>query len=167
MNLWTTKEIAYLRENSHLGADAIAKHLNRTPTAVRLKARNMGVSLRRPGSRRGLLLGQPRGTRWVDLGPSTSSSRLERLRDDVLSGKVHLPALYERIKRQLDEPLLALCPTCTARPVERPQTGLCAVCHLRELARAHRDEDELQTAQRELWRARQERSRANRKQVES
>lgn len=161
--MWTTKEISYLRENSHLGAEAIARHLHRTPTAIRLKARNLGVSLRRPGSRRGLLLGQPRGTRWSDLGPSTASGRLERLRSDVLSGKVHLPALYERIRRQMDESTVALCPSCTARPVEREQTGLCSVCHLRELARAHRDEDELQTAQRELWRARQERSRANRK----
>ena len=49
-----------------------------------------------------------------------------------------------------------LCPLCVARPVRVRSTGLCRVCHLRELAERHREAiDELE-AQRELWTARQQ-----------
>jgi hypothetical protein len=53
-----------------------------------------------------------------------------------------------------------LCPLCVARPVRVIATGLCRLCHLRELAEAHREAvDELE-AQRELWTARQQLKRA-------
>ena len=53
-----------------------------------------------------------------------------------------------------------LCPLCVARPIRVAATGLCRVCHLRELAEAHREAVEELEAQRELWTARQQLKRA-------
>ena len=53
-----------------------------------------------------------------------------------------------------------LCPLCVARPIRVAATGLCRVCHLRELAEAHREAIEELEAQRELWTARQQLKRA-------
>jgi hypothetical protein len=53
-----------------------------------------------------------------------------------------------------------LCPKCVSRPIRVAATGLCWVCHLRELAEAHREAIEELEAQRELWTARQQLKRA-------
>ena len=164
MRAWTTAEITHLTQHSHLGAKHLAIELDRSERSIRLKAAELGISLRQPGSRRGILIGQPRGTKWTDQPEVMGRDRLTRIREDILAGKLHLPTILAQIRRQLEQPL-DLCPKCTSRAVDRPQTGLCQVCHLRELARGHRDEDDLQDAKRELWRARQERSRANRRQA--
>lgn len=45
--MWTSREIAYLEENAHRGADEIAKKLGKTPNAVRIQASRCEISLRR------------------------------------------------------------------------------------------------------------------------
>lgn len=50
---WTSREIATLREHAHLGRRALAHLLGRSERSVALFASRHGISLRRPGSRRG------------------------------------------------------------------------------------------------------------------
>jgi hypothetical protein len=144
--MWTTTDIRYLREHASLGAEELARRMDRSPAAVKRAASRFRISLRRPGSRRGSVLGQPRGV-----------SLRRSLRSDVAGGRVDAEVLARRMQLDADA---ELCPLCLARPIRVAVTGLCRVCHLRELAEHHREAiDELE-AQRDLWAARQQLKRA-------
>jgi hypothetical protein len=140
--MWTTTDIRYLREHASLGASELAIRMGRSPAAVKRAASRFRISLRRPGSRRGSVLGQPRGV-----------SLRRELRADLARGRVDPEVLASRMKLNADA---GVCPLCVARPVRVAATGLCRVCHLRELAEAHREAIEELEAQRELWTARQQ-----------
>ncbi|HXF73984.1 MAG TPA: hypothetical protein VNO79_15415 [Actinomycetota bacterium] len=121
---WTLRELEELRRLAHLGAVGAAAVLRRSVPAVRAAAWRHRISLRRPGERRGLVLGQPRGVR--------TEGELRRLREQVLSGELD-PAEVEARGAAV---LLGadLCPACASRPPEVASTGLCRPCHLRALA---------------------------------
>lgn len=159
---WTTAELKLLQEQGHLGAKALAELLDRSTQSVKHVAHRHGISLRRRGERRGLLLGQPRRTSWKTSADTIPTERLERIRQEALAGDLNLEELYRRIREDILNPHRPICPKCATRPQEKPATGLCQVCHYRELARAHRDHEALVDAKRELWRARQARSREGR-----
>lgn len=159
---WTSREIQTLRENAHRGAHTISALLDRSPMSVKHVAHRLGISLRRRGERRGLLLGQPRATSWKTSTDAIPPERLARIREEALRGDLDLEELYRRIREDVTDQTRPLCPLCAARPQEKAATGLCAVCHYRELARVHRDQEALTDAKRELWRARQARSREGR-----
>lgn len=142
---WTTLELKQLRESRQLGAQAVAELLGRSITCVKSAASRAGISLRRPGSRRGLVLGQPRA---CSLRPD--------VRDDLVGGRVSA----EVVRRRMDlEAEAALCPTCARRSVEG-RTGECRVCHLRRLTEAHCDALEAISCQQALWTSRQALKRA-------
>lgn len=160
---WTSSEILKLRNNANLGAEAVAAILGRSVKSVKHKAARERISLRKPGERRGLLLGQAKDTAWMDQ-QVISPTRLKEIRDQAISGELDLGALERRIREAVLRPHRPLCPWCSTRPVERQTTGLCEPCHLRELARAHREEAERASARRDLDAARQQASRARRRQ---
>lgn len=157
---WTVTELQVLRQHGNQGAQVVATMLGRSVPSVKAAAVRYRISLRQPGHRRGHILGQPTAGRWVDQG--ADASRLAAIRADALAGVVDLAQLEARVREHVHGPRRPLCPACGQRPQERASTGLCEPCHLRELARAHRDELDRREARRELWRARQERSRATR-----
>ena len=159
---WGTDEVRTLREHASQGAVVVAIMLGRSEHSVRQAAKRYRISLRRKGERRGLILGQT--GRWAD-GAQTGAdpTRLAVIREEVLAGVVDIAALEQRVRDAVHGPRRPICPSCCQREQERPSTGLCEVCHLRELARAHRDEVERREARRELWQARQEKSRRRRR----
>lgn len=159
---WTSGEIQKLRNNANLGAEACATILGRTVKSVKRKAQRERISLRPPGERRGLLLGQARDTAWMQQ-PGIAPGRLKEIREQAIAGELDLGALERRVIDAVRRPNRPLCPWCSTRPVERQTTGLCEPCHLRELARAHRDEAEKAAARRDLDAARQQASRARRR----
>lgn len=155
---WTSVEIKTLREHAHLGLVAVALLLGRSEHSVQSAAKRYRISLRRVGERRGKILGQPARGRWTD--QTADSARLAAIRSDVLDGSVSIPELERRIRDRIYGPAKPLCPSCGQREQEKATTGLCEPCHLRELARAHRDEIDRRAARRELAQARQEKHRA-------
>ncbi len=160
---WTVQELQTLRANAHLGAAAVAAMLDRTVIAVQACARKHRISLRKAGERRGPILGQPKGQHWAaQIRAGVSVERLVAIRQDVLAGTVDMATLEAKAREAVYGKPKPVCPSCGQRPIERSQTGLCEVCHWRELARAHRDEADRIEARRALDAARQEKSRANR-----
>lgn len=160
---WTSAELQALRANAHLGADALAAILNRPREAVRSAAHRHRISLRQSGENRGAVLGQPRGQRWADqIRAGVSPERLAAIRRDTRDGVVDMATLERKARDAVYGKPRPVCPACGQRPIERQQTGLCEVCHWRELARAHRDEADRIEARRALDAARQEKSRAGR-----
>lgn len=159
---WGTDEVRTLREHASQGALVVAVMLGRSEHSVRQAAKRLRISLRRKGERRGLILGQTGA--WAD-GAQTGvdAARLSLIRDEVLAGVVDISVLEARVRQSVHGPHRPMCPSCCQREQERSSTGLCEVCHLRELARAHRDEVERRDARRELWQARQEKSRSRRR----
>lgn len=161
---WTSKQLAELRRLAPMGVDACADLLDRSPESIRQAAKRHRISLRQPGSRRGLILGQPRGTSWAILRTAAEQTGLlADLRDRVLAGEID-PAGLER--RALD--LLAhgaeLCPRCVARPVlAGHRSGLCDVCWRRSLNEALAHEQLLETERREGDRLKQANSRRRRR----
>jgi len=149
---WSLLEVDALRRYAPLGPVEVGRMLNRSPEAVKQAAKKHRVSLRRPGSRMGLVLGQPRGV------SASSDPRLAAYRDDVLAGTVDATSL-ERQVQQAAHGTDDLCPLCAQRPRERLH-GICRVCHLRELERAHRAALDAQQAARDLAAARQAKHRA-------
>lgn len=142
---WSTGDLAFMRANASLGAAQLARLMNRSKGAVEKAASRHGISLRRPGERRGLVLRQPRGV----------SLRVE-LRDDLLdSNFAAAVAARMAIDREAD-----LCPRCVARPITVRATGLCRTCHVHVLTEAHREQTAEIEAQRALWQSRQELKRA-------
>lgn len=158
---WTSNEIATVRENAHLGADTLALILNRSVSSVEQLAYRLRISLRQEGSRRGSILGQPRGTRWTNQ-EGANPVRLAAIRSDILDGTSDPAELEARAREIALGSSKPSCPSCGVRPQTRSTTGLCEVCHLRALAQAHRDDQATREAKRELWRARQEASRSRR-----
>ena len=155
---WTMDEIRLLKSSGSLGVETVALLLDRSPQSVRQAAKRYRISLRKPNSKGGLLLGQPRNRSWSkQLG--MDPARLEAIRQEALSGDVDLAELENRI-RDLTSKNHRICPECVRRPIERPTTGLCEPCHMSLLARAHRDEADRRAARRDLDAARQEKARA-------
>lgn len=149
---WSPRdEYPVLGRFAHLGAKALAAKLGRSIYSVKTKAGALGISLRQPGSRRGLLLGQPRAVSLCDEEATT------KLRDLVLTGKVDMSLVLDRISLQATGDAL-ICPHCGKRPVEvrRPggKNGLCEVCHKSLLIEALNDELailEARKAQQVVW----------------
>jgi hypothetical protein len=158
---WTSSEVAALRKHADLGVRALSELLDRSVDSIESAAKRYRVSLRRKGERRGRILGQTGP--WIDGRPGADPARLAAIREDALAGLLDLAALEARIRDHVHGPRRPICPSCGQREQERPQTGLCEVCHLRLLAQMHRDEVERRDARRELWQSRQEKSRAKRK----
>lgn len=50
---WSEEDTRFLMENASMGAQALAKTLNRTPEQIRGRARTLDISLRREGSKAG------------------------------------------------------------------------------------------------------------------
>lgn len=163
MKGWTSQEISLLRKNAHLGAVYVSTVLGRSVASVRRQAHRHRISLRADGERRGIVLGQPAGTRWAaQVKAGVPIERLELLREQMLAGEVDMGALEAKVREHVHGKTRPLCPSCSERPQERWQTGLCEICHWRELARAHRLEADRASARRDLDAARQEASRARR-----
>lgn len=159
-NPWTSAEIDLLRRNAHRGVHECAELLNRSVGSVRQAAHRNRISLRKTNSRRGLLLGQPRGTRWADLRQhGLNADTLQAIRADALDGTVDLAVLEQQVVALSQPSHLPLCPSCVSRPQARP-TGLCLPCHLRHLAAAHREDVTTRAAFREYELARQQKHRA-------
>lgn len=152
---WTSRELQALRDHAHLGATKVAELLDRSVFSVRKQAKKNRISLRRKGERRGLVLGQPTGVSWQE-------HRLRQIHTDIIDGNVRMEDLEQRIRDYMD-PDVPMCPGCATRPIRRKATGLCEVCHLHMLARAHRETQAEADAQRELWKYRQEASRRARR----
>jgi hypothetical protein len=152
---WTSGELELLRRLAPLGAVRAAQELGRTVWSVRSAAKRHGISLRRQGERRGLILGQPRGV------SSSADPRIARLRAAVLSGEVD-PARVVEVGRASLLPDTPVCPACGVRPVTVSLTGFCRPCHLRALAAGHAHELEVRQAARELDRERQRKHRSKR-----
>jgi len=100
--------------------------------------------LRRSGSRRGLLLGQPRDLSLRELLPAGCDRETAAL---VLA------------RRRLDEEA-ALCPACGRRAASIRSTGLCLVCHRHRLADNLRELAAEREATRDHWQAKQALKRA-------
>lgn len=155
---WSSSDIAKLRANAAKGVQLLALLLGRTPKAIRRQAAKQRISLRTTGETRGIIMGQTRGVPWRD-HTGADPVRLAAIRADVISGTVSMGDLERDIRERLTDNR-PVCPLCGQRPQQRPTTGLCDVCHIRELARAHRDESDRREARRDLWRARQSKHRA-------
>lgn len=158
---WTSRELARLRMVAHLGTAGAAEALGRSPGSVRVAASRHRISLRQPGERRGLVLGQPRGVSLIEAREAAAHAEaLRAVREEVLAGRLD-PADLERAarRRYLLERGVPLCPGCARNPQENKATGLCTPCHLRHLAEGHALTEEERRARRELWRARQRKSR--------
>jgi hypothetical protein len=131
---WTTKEIAILRQCADKGADQVASAIERefghkrSVRAIRKRAHKMRISLRRRGSKDGLVLGQPRGVSWK-AKPHTAA-----IRKAVVSGALDITAAEERIASDLADPP-PVCPACGQRPQRNPKSGLCDACHEAHLTR--------------------------------
>jgi hypothetical protein len=156
---WSTAELRYLREHGSDGARAVAEALGRTVAAVTRQAQKQRVSLRRRGSRQGLLMGQPRGVSWLAVRQvGVTPETMAEIREAVARGTIDLTALEGQLQALAKGEELPLCPTCSARPQNHP-SGVCRVCHMRALAQTHRDGKEIETAQRALWTERQRKKR--------
>jgi len=152
---WTTREIDKLRRLAPLGAAEISGMMGRTERSVRQMAHRMRISLRMPGQRRGLLLGQPRGVSFVEA--VVRHPDLEGIREAVFAGDADIERMDRRV--QLTANGAPLCPSCARRPQEIERTGLCEDCHTRELAHAHAMESDRAEADRHLDRERQRKHR--------
>lgn len=152
---WTSREIATLRACAARGARSLAEDLDRTVASVKAKAHEQGISLRRKGSRRGLVLGQPRGMRLSEVAPA------DEVRTLVASGRIDMAVVAERMRLDAVGEL-ALCPSCGKRPATNRRTGFCEVCYKRLLSKHLMDELAVWEAQRDQWVAQQLVSRARR-----
>ena len=161
---WTTQELNILRKMAQLGAPAVAEVLGRDESTVRKMAHRQRISLRRPGSTRGLIMGQPRGVGLEDL--RRLQVNLEfwyAMREKAVAGKLDITRIEEIAGRERAIANGApLCPSCTLNPQEVEMTGLCRDCHVRKLADAHKFATE-SSAQRELWAERQAKVRRRRR----
>jgi hypothetical protein len=148
---WTARELEELRRLAPLGARVAAAALGRSVASVQKAAARHRISLRRAGERRGLVLGQPRGTR--------ATGELAALRAAVLQGLVDAAEVEARGASALRGS--ALCPGCASRPPEVSSTGFCRPCHLRALARGLEHARAETAARREWDAARQRRHRGS------
>ena len=142
---WTTKEIADLREHAPEGAAACARALGRSVGSVKAMAHRLGISLRRPGCRRGSILGQPRG---VSLRREVRETLIHGRRDELVAARMKMDEEAE------------LCPACGRRPQRVPATGLCQRCHLARLTELYEEVTADDAAMQAAWAARQRRKAA-------
>ena len=140
-----------MRDNARLGAAFLADLLGRSVDSVKSQAKRQRISLRRPGVRRGPVLGQPRGVSWK----GTAAARA--MREHVLSGVFDVAEAEAHIRAEV-QGTVALCPRCTARP-QTTRTGLCDACHAAMLAEQHRDAITTLEQRREYNRAKQQKKR--------
>lgn len=163
---WTSKEVARLRELAPLGADAAADELDRSVWSVKNAARRHRISLRRPGSRRGLILGQPRAVSFAAARDDAHRAQiLAAIRADILTGRLDRDWIEKRT-RWYERWLAAgspLCMECMARPLEHDRTERCGPCHLRFLAEQHRNDTSRADARKAHQRERQASSRRRRR----
>lgn len=122
---WTSLDLRLLRTHGHLGAAEAARLIGCSVRAAQGAAHRYRISLRRRGSRRGTVLGQPRGV-----------SLARDLREDLISGRVD-PELVAR--RMRIDACAELCPACAQRPIRVRVSGLCTICHTRLLTEKHRE----------------------------
>lgn len=148
---WTSSEVAELRRLAPLGARVAAQALGRSVSSVRLQAHRQRISLRPPGERRGILLGQ---------SPKVKGPAVKKLRRDVLAGDVDQEVVVHLV--ELAAQGAPICPMCGREPVETP-AGLGQICHNRELALAHELAVDRRTSERDLDAARQRKHRAREK----
>lgn len=154
-------EIQKLRSLATLGAEAVADELDRSVWSVRKMAYRHRISLRQPGRRDGLVLGQPRGVSLkAKRSADASLQAIEEVRSAIAAGLVD-PGSLERAVRRRRRLLLgeAVCPTCAVNPIER-DTGLCDDCHWRSMADVHRRGETATDGQREYERERKRAQRA-------
>jgi hypothetical protein len=151
--MWTSVEIALLRANASLGAAELADQLGRSVSSVTSAAHRQGISLRTPGSRRGTVLGQPRGMRLSGV-----------LREDLVSRAGEATLIAERMRIDAEA---ILCPSCGRRPQRVIRTGLCRPCHLAELQRHHLEAIDELDARRALLTSRKALERARRHHAQS
>lgn len=144
---WTTKEYEIIRAHASLGADALAIELGRSRRSVVCKASDLGVSLRKERSRKGLRLGQPRTTKLTAVVKDPAF--LEAIADGKTLTEL-TQALAEDVKGGTE-----LCPRCVARPIRHKSTGLCTVCHFKGLAQQWRERNAEQEAKAEYYRERE------------
>lgn len=150
MREWTTTEGIYVRAHASEGAEAVAAGLeSRSVWAVKQFAYRERISLRQSGSRRGLILGQPR-----------DESLRKDIRDLILNGRLDAEVLDARLK--LDQEA-DLCPCCGRRPVRVRSSGFCKVCHVDRQAFIHLEALAETEARRRAWAARQASSRSRRR----
>lgn len=148
---WSSKEIAYLRKNAHLGARAIAEDLDKTVAAVKQQAHRLRLSLRKPGSKRGrcghgLILGEPRtGV------PAEALRDFRAVRSAVIAGTFDIADAERTVRDELAGDY-ELCPVCVRRQVTKQSTGLCEVCHWKKLAQQMRERNEAAEARSEYRR---------------
>jgi hypothetical protein len=142
---WTTGELRRLRELASLGAAAAAAQLGRSVASVKGAAKRHRISLRRHGSRRGSVLGQPRGV-----------SLRRAIRDDLVSGTVDAELIARRMAADRDA---ELCPCCGWRPIRVKTTGLCTCCHRDILIERHRECIDELLARRQIDRLKQQTKR--------
>ena len=138
---WTSLELKTLRQEGRQGARAVAEILQRSTSSVEAAAHRHRVSLRRPGSSRGSVLGQARGLQLAAL-----------VRADLVSGTVDAGLIARRMQTDREA---QLCPWCGRRPVRLPRAGTCLVCHREHLTAAHLEALEELSAQRAMWSTRQ------------
>jgi hypothetical protein len=138
---WTTSELAVMRDNAARGAEAVAELLGRSVASVRQAAHRHRISLRKHGSRKGLVLGQPRG---VSLRADLRDGLVRDRRDELLERRAQADAAAE------------LCPCCGRRPA-RTRSGFCAACTTQRITERYEELTADDDALRRLWAARQRR----------
>ena len=138
---WTTSELAVMRDNAARGAEVVAELLGRSVASVRQAAHRNRISLRKHGSRKGLVLGQPRG---VSLRSEIRDGLVRDRRDELLERRAQADADAE------------LCPCCGRRPA-RTRSGFCVPCTTDRLTEAYEEMTADAAAMRRLWAARQRR----------
>lgn len=148
---WTASELTRLRELAPQGAGIAAATLGRSEVSVRSQASRYGVSLRLEGERRGRILYAPDSRDGLEV--------IGRIRADAAAGLIDV-ARMER----LVELVRAGVPTCRcgSRPIENPRIGICRVCYLRDLRRAHELELEVRQEEKAIDAVRARKHRAKR-----
>ncbi len=139
---WTTKELARLRDVAMLGAVGAAEALGRSVYSVKGAAKRHRISLRRPGCRRGRVLGEARGLTLP-----------AQIRDDFLTGAVDAELVAQRMR---DDDEAELCPCCGRRPARVQTTGYCLVCHRDLICERHREAVDEILARRQIDRVKQQ-----------
>lgn len=145
---WSTLEVKILTEEGHLGVDHVCERTGRSRSSVKCKASELGQSLRRPGCKKGLRLGQPRRSQLSDL-----------VKDPELREALADPAIAAELTAALAADVVGdgeLCPRCSSRRITRKSTGLCDVCHFRGLAQKWRDKQAVKAAKAEYYREREQ-----------
>jgi len=148
---WTVAELQLLRDNATHGVHVVALLTNRSVWSVRRAAYRHRITLRRKGERQGKVLNE------LKSGDDPSRGRI--LDGIGSANRIDHYVAMEAAARKGES--AELCPSCVARPIERPRTGLCHPCHLMALAEAHRHDQARAEAQRQLWTERQRKHRSD------